>query len=64
VKISRTAVSDPGRAGGVTTAAASGMRAAGRSRVRWRCPAVGASSTAPAWAPPVRRGRGKGGRRL
>ena len=43
---------DSGCAGGVTTAAASGMRAAGRSRVRWQCPAAGASSTAPARAPP------------
>ena len=45
-------MSDPGRANGVTMAAASGMRAAGRSRVRRRCPAAGTSSTAPARAPP------------
>ena len=45
-------MSDPGRAGGVTMAAASGMRAAGRSRVRRRRPAAGTSSTAPARAPP------------
>ena len=43
---------DSGCAGGVAMAAASGMRAAGRSRVRWQCPAAGASSTAPARAPP------------
>ena len=52
VTCSRTAVFDPGRAGGVAMAVASGMRAAGRSRVCWRRLAAGTSGTAPARAPP------------
>ena len=44
-------MSDPGRAGGVAMAVASSMRAVGRSRVCWRCPAAGTSGTAPVRAP-------------